>query len=156
MPSEIHVRGFPDECGPEIEKLFGGRLPERRHEGINLTGRSGGESRQNIFKPSSEADLLGCHHYHRKIQKQTCRPSPVGGVTRPARQSPRQPPQNAKGGKISPAARRSPPSPFLEDKDPPLFIRQRNADGQILSASTARGEFIHVSPENQRMRFAER
>ena len=28
--------------------------------------------------------------------------------------------------------------------------------GQILSPSTARGEFIRVSPENQRMRFAER
>jgi len=55
---KFDVRSFPDECRPEIEKLFGGRLPERRQEGIDLTGRSGGESRQNIFKPVVEAVVI--------------------------------------------------------------------------------------------------
>ena len=37
--------------GADQKKLFGER--------IDLTGRGGGESRQNIFKPSSETDVAG-------------------------------------------------------------------------------------------------
>ena len=51
-----------------IEKLFGGRLPERRQEGIDLTGRSGGESRQNIFKPVAEADVVGFARCRERVE----------------------------------------------------------------------------------------
>ena len=58
-----------------IEKLFGGRLPERRQEGIDLTGRSGGESRQNIFKPVAEADVVGFARCRERVEDSQALPA---------------------------------------------------------------------------------
>ncbi len=62
--------------------------------------------------------------------------------SRPCRKPAPQDPGNAKVGKIPPATRRSPPSPFLEDKDPPLFIRQRNAGRPDIERINGKGR-IH-------------
>ena len=41
------------------ENLFGLRLPERRQQGIDLTLRSGGKFRHDVFEPMSETDVIG-------------------------------------------------------------------------------------------------
>ena len=66
-------------------------------------------------------------------------------------QSPRQGPRKRQSRQDSSCRQTISPSPFLEDKDPPLFIRQRNAGRPDIERINGKGEFIRVSPENQRM-----
>ena len=42
-----------------FEKLFGLRLREQRQQGIDLTDRSGGEFRHDVFEPMPETDVIG-------------------------------------------------------------------------------------------------
>ena len=41
------------------KKLFGLWLPERRQQGIDLSDRSGGEFRHDVFEPMPETDVIG-------------------------------------------------------------------------------------------------